>query len=130
MIALLEHSQGLLHGLALGLSKNIFCHVTRTSHLTVTSLGHPLHNSGLTIGLVDALAHNSGRAHGQGDGRPPFTKDDLSSSWDVGHPLAAHNSGLAHGLAASPLLWMLLGSFPKLYVILIRQHDFIVEMDS
>ena len=59
-------------------------------------------------------AHNSGR-DGQGDGRPPFTTDDLSSSWDVLHPLAAHNSGLAHGLAtsqraspcASPLLWML-----------------------
>ena len=61
-------------------------------------------------------AHNSERAHGQGDGRPLFTTNDLSSFWDVRHPLAAHNSGLAHGLAASPrasslaspLLWMLL----------------------
>ena len=37
-------------------------------------------------------AHNSGRAPGQGDGRPPFTTDDLSSSWDVRHPLVAHNT--------------------------------------
>ena len=45
-------------------------------------------------------AHSSG----QGDGRPPFMTDDLSSSWDVRHPLAAHSSGLAHGLAVRVLV--------------------------